>query len=151
MAHGVEICLLRDLYRARTDARDALVAAALRGDAAEVTRLLDGGATPRPSLTAEAAGLRHWEVVRVLAERGADVNTPTPALCTSRRRTGRRGRPSRCGPGVPTRRSPTRRTASPPRAGPSSSATPNWRRACGREPRTARPGGAARQPVTRRP
>lgn len=78
MAHGAEICLLRDLYRARAEARDALVAAALRGDAAEVMRLLDGGATPRPSLTAEAAGLRHWEVVRVLAERGADVNTGNP-------------------------------------------------------------------------
>ncbi|MFT3833737.1 MAG: DinB family protein [Micropruina sp.] len=72
MAHGAEICLLRDLYRAERDAADPLVAAALAGDAdavrgRDVTRA-------RPSLAAEAAGLRHWEVVAALAEGGAPTD-----------------------------------------------------------------------------
>lgn len=71
MAHGAEICLLRDLYRAEADARDPLVAAALRGDA-EAVRALNG-ASARPSLAAEAAGLGHWQVVRALIDAGAPV------------------------------------------------------------------------------
>lgn len=75
MAHGAEICLLRDLYRARTDQRDPVVAAALRGDAGAVTAALgDGAAGVRPSLAAEAAGLHHWDVVRALAAAGAPVD-----------------------------------------------------------------------------
>lgn len=69
MAHGAEICLLRDLYRAEADDRDPLVAAALRGDA-EAVRTLHA-ASARPSLAAEAAGLGHWQVVRALVEAGA--------------------------------------------------------------------------------
>lgn len=69
MAHGAEICLLRDLYRAEADARDPLVAAALRGDAEAVRAL--AGASARPSLAAEAAGLGHWQVVRALVDAGA--------------------------------------------------------------------------------
>jgi len=65
MAHGAEICLLRDLYRADRDRRDPVVAAALRGDAAGLAELLgDGTAVVRPTLVAEAAGLHHWAVVR---------------------------------------------------------------------------------------
>ncbi|TDE07380.1 DinB family protein [Jiangella asiatica] len=78
MAHGAEICLLRDLYRAHRDREDPLVVAVLRGDGAEVERLAGGGgagagATVRP-LVAEAAGLRHWDVVRALVRHGFDVN-----------------------------------------------------------------------------
>lgn len=72
MAHGAEICLLRDLYRAEQDARDPLVAAALGGDADGVRGRDLGGV--RPSLVAEAAGLRHWEVVRALVEAGAPTD-----------------------------------------------------------------------------
>lgn len=74
MAHGAEICLLRDLYRAYADRRDPVVAAALRGDAAAVTAALGSGAEARPSLAAEAAGLRHWDVVRALVAAGAPVD-----------------------------------------------------------------------------
>ena len=71
MAHGAEICLLRDLYRADQQGRDPLIAAALGGDAEAVRRLDVSGA--RLTLAAEAAGLRHWEVVRALAEGGASI------------------------------------------------------------------------------
>ncbi|HSO68925.1 MAG TPA: ankyrin repeat domain-containing protein, partial [Arachnia sp.] len=79
IAHGAEICLLRDLYRAQKDGQDPLVAAARRGDAAEVSRLLDGGAEVPPSLVAETAGLRHWDVVRALVERGVAVDVGNPS------------------------------------------------------------------------
>lgn len=72
MAHGAEICLLRDLYRAEQDARDPLVAAALRGDA-EFVRV-HGVHGVRPSLAAEAAGLHHWDAVRALVEAGAPTD-----------------------------------------------------------------------------
>lgn len=71
MAHGAEICLLRDLYRAEQNERDPLVAAALRGDADAVRE--HGASGARPTLATEAAGLRHWEVVRVLVEGGAPM------------------------------------------------------------------------------
>lgn len=87
MAHGAEICLLRDLHRARQDAGDPVVSAALAGDTATLGRLLEGwlhggrfldnsagSPSVRPSLVAEAAGLGHWEVVRFLVTAGADVN-----------------------------------------------------------------------------
>ena len=69
MAHGAEICLLRDLYRAHGNDRDPLVAAALRGDADGV-RALDP-ASARPGLAAEAAGRGRWSVVRELVQGGA--------------------------------------------------------------------------------
>lgn len=72
MAHGAEICLLRDLYRAEQDDRDVLVAAALRGDADAVRALGPAGA--RRTLVAEAAGLHRWEVVRALVEAGAPTD-----------------------------------------------------------------------------
>lgn len=80
MAHGAEICLLRDLYRAQAQQQDPLVAAALRGDAAGVAAALrssggsSGGADVRPTLAAEAAGLHHWDVVRALVAAGAPAD-----------------------------------------------------------------------------
>ncbi|AQX15816.1 MULTISPECIES: ankyrin repeat domain-containing protein [Tessaracoccus] len=79
IAHGAEICLLRDLYRAQRDARDPVVAAVRRGDAGEVSRLLDGGAAVPPSLVVETAGLRHWDAVRVLVEHDAAVDVGNPS------------------------------------------------------------------------
>jgi|GEM_PF-153667 len=76
MAHGAEICLLRDLYRARRDREDPVVAAGLAGDAGEVARLLSVPGevvrlqAARPGFLAEVAGLRHWDVVRELVEAG---------------------------------------------------------------------------------
>lgn len=82
MAHGAEICLLRDLYRARRDRENPLVAAALRGDAGEVVRLLEvgesTGARSAP-LVVEAAGLEHWDVVRALLEHGLPVGGANPS------------------------------------------------------------------------
>lgn len=73
MAHGAEICLLRDLYRAYADHRDPVLAAALRGDAATVAAAAAAGAVVRPTLVTEAAGLHHWDVVRALVAAGAPV------------------------------------------------------------------------------
>lgn len=55
------------------------MAAARRGDALEVSRLLDGGAEVSPSLVAETAGLRRWDVVRALVEYGAAVDVGNPS------------------------------------------------------------------------
>ncbi|TDC49340.1 hypothetical protein E1212_18645 [Jiangella ureilytica] len=74
MAHGAEICLLRDLYRAYADRRDPVVAAALRGDAPAVARATADGGAVRPTLVAEAAGLHHWDVVRALVAAGAPAD-----------------------------------------------------------------------------
>ncbi len=76
IAHGAEICLLRDLYRSACDQADPLVAAALAGRADEVRRTLGGVGVVavRPTLTQEAAGLEHWDVVRALLDAGADPN-----------------------------------------------------------------------------
>lgn len=72
IAHGAEICLLRDLYQAQSNDRDPLVSAALRGDVTAVRA--HNPADARPSLAAEAAGLRHWQVVRALVESGAEFD-----------------------------------------------------------------------------
>jgi hypothetical protein len=86
MAHGAEMCLLRDLYRAHRDRTDPLVAACLSGDRDGAARLLaDDPASVaelhagRPQLVAEAAGLRHWEIVRLLLEHGFDASAGSPA------------------------------------------------------------------------
>lgn len=71
MAHGAEVSLLRDLHRAQLEQEDPLVGAARRQDTAEVSRLLDGGVQVPASLLSEEAGLRHWDVVRALADHGA--------------------------------------------------------------------------------
>jgi len=76
MAHGAEMCLLRDLYRAQRIAEDPVAAAALAGQGGELEQLLDhsGGVgdlpARRPGLLAEAAGLGRWSVVRTLVRRG---------------------------------------------------------------------------------
>ncbi len=82
IAHGAEICLLRDLYRANRDHSDPLVSAALRGDAPEVSRLLESGvdaSAVRGSLVAEVAGLRHWDAVLTLIEHGCSVTGGDPS------------------------------------------------------------------------
>ncbi|WP_164545177.1 DinB family protein [Antribacter gilvus] len=79
MAHGAELCLLRDLYRAYRDRQDPLVAAALAGRADDVARALAGGATGRPSLVREVAGLQHWDVLRLLVENGHDPSQGSPS------------------------------------------------------------------------
>ncbi|MFE5291084.1 ankyrin repeat domain-containing protein [Isoptericola sp. NPDC056618] len=79
MAHGAEICLLRDLYRAQRERRDPVVATALGGSAADLERMLrlDGGLGDlpdrHPTLLVELAGLGRWDAVRSLAERGFPV------------------------------------------------------------------------------
>ncbi|CAL8973446.1 hypothetical protein TESS_TESS_02745 [Tessaracoccus sp. O5.2] len=55
------------------------MAAARRGDAGEVSRLLDGGVAVPPSLVAEMAGLRQWDVVRTLVAHGAAVDVGNPS------------------------------------------------------------------------
>ncbi len=79
IAHGAELCLLRDLYRAQHDHADPVVAAGHRGDAAEIGRLVDGGAEVRPTLLAEVAGRRYWDVVRALVTRGVPVGDGVPS------------------------------------------------------------------------
>ncbi len=79
LAHGAEVCLLRDLYQAQHEQENPLVAAARRGDAGEVSRLVDEGAVVPPSLLVEEAGLRHWDVVRALVERGVPVDDGNPS------------------------------------------------------------------------
>lgn len=71
MAHGAEICLLRDLHRAGANDRDPLIAAVLAGDAGRVAELAIGG--ERPGLAAEAAARGHWAVVRALVDGGASA------------------------------------------------------------------------------
>ncbi|WP_166349533.1 DinB family protein [Phytoactinopolyspora limicola] len=83
MAHGAEICLLRDLYRAFRDHEDPLIGVCLVGDAAaaagaEPTRV-DQVRRTRPELVAQVAGLHHWSTVRFLVERGFDVNAGSPS------------------------------------------------------------------------
>ncbi len=78
MAHGAEICLLRDLYRAERDAADPMVVAVMTGDEPRVRRLLADGVPVRPGLVAEAAGRGAWGIVRALVEAGGDVDDGGP-------------------------------------------------------------------------
>lgn len=88
MAHGAEICLLRDLYRAQVTQGDPLVRQAYAGKAAAVEsglgrrgiRSLTRG---DPSVLADVAALHHWDVVRVLVGNGFPVNTPTETGATA--------------------------------------------------------------------
>ncbi|MCW5950942.1 MAG: ankyrin repeat domain-containing protein [Propionibacteriaceae bacterium] len=88
MAHGAEICLLRDLYRAQVSQSDPAVRAGYAGKAEDleqelprrgVTSLTQGN----PSLLADAAALHHWEVVHTLVEHGFPVNSPTGTGATA--------------------------------------------------------------------
>lgn len=85
MAHGAEICLLRDLYRAYRDREDPLVAACLAGDDATVRNFVaedpaavDRLRTERPHLLSEVCGLQHWSLLKTLIEHGFDVNAAVP-------------------------------------------------------------------------
>lgn len=85
MAHGAELCLLRDLYRAERLREDPLVAAAFDGDAQALHAVLSGdpaavrrAEATRPELVAEVAGLRHWDVVELLVEHGCDADAGSP-------------------------------------------------------------------------
>lgn len=61
MAHGAEICLLRDLHRAGANDRDPLIAAVLAGDAGRVAELAIAGSVPgwpprqRPAATGRSS------------------------------------------------------------------------------------------------
>jgi hypothetical protein len=76
MAHGAEMCLLRDLYRAERERQDPVVAAALAGRTEDLDRLLrlDGGVGDLPDrfpgLLVELAGIHRWDEVRALVEHG---------------------------------------------------------------------------------
>lgn len=83
MAHGAEVCLLRDLYRAQHERSDAVAAAALGGRADDLDRTLrlDGGVRDLPerfpALLTELAGIHRWDEVRVLVEHGFPAGAPT--------------------------------------------------------------------------
>lgn len=86
MAHGAEICLLRDLYRAYRIRELPLVAAAFDGDVdavgAELARdpaVVQQVSCSRPELVAEVAALRHWGVVRLLVDHGGDAGAGSPS------------------------------------------------------------------------
>lgn len=88
MAHGAEICLLRDLYRAQVSQGDPLVRAAYAGKAADVQRRLDRRGTRSltqedPSVLADVAALHRWDVVESLVEHGFPVNSPTGTGATA--------------------------------------------------------------------
>ena len=90
MAHGAEVCLLRDLYRARVDQCDPLVRAIHVGEAHLARQLLlekAGTSTrlsnARPSILADAASLHHWNVVRALVERGFPLTSTTETGTTA--------------------------------------------------------------------
>lgn len=75
MAHGAEICLLRDAYRATVEQGDPLVRAAYAGEDWNVEnrvrrRGVSGIAKYQPSLLSDVAALHHWDVVSVLLEAG---------------------------------------------------------------------------------
>ncbi|MFT3877817.1 MAG: ankyrin repeat domain-containing protein [Propioniciclava sp.] len=83
MAHGAEICLLRDLYRAQVTHGDPLVRAAYAGRAGDAERRirqrgsLNSVTRWHPSLLADVAALHHWSTVRVLIDQGFPVNNAT--------------------------------------------------------------------------
>lgn len=83
MAHGAEICLLRDLYRVQVEQSDPVVREAHAGRASTVEERLrqrggPGGLIARePSLLVDVAALHHWDVVRVLVDHGFPVTGTT--------------------------------------------------------------------------
>lgn len=89
MAHGAEICLLRDLYRAQVLRDDPLVKAAYAGDAGQVARWLRrrGGVgnlvSREPALLADVAALHHWGVVRALVDGGFPTTNPSETGATA--------------------------------------------------------------------
>lgn len=79
--HGAEVCLLRDLYRAK-ELADPTVQALLRGSAAEVSDDLSEIRAAHPDLITQAAQLGSEAGVRLLVDKGFDVNADVkrPAL-----------------------------------------------------------------------
>ncbi|MDF1489696.1 ankyrin repeat domain-containing protein [Tessaracoccus caeni] len=78
MAHGAEICLLRDLYRAKFDHGDPMIRAAYAGWAPDLENQLRHRGTEQisryyPSLLVEIAALHHWDAVQALIEAGFPV------------------------------------------------------------------------------
>ena len=90
MAHGAEMCLLRDLHRVLVD-QNPLERAMYAGDAEHVARILATAppltvanlASRIPSLLAEVAALHHWDVVRLLASNGFPLTSATAAGITA--------------------------------------------------------------------
>ncbi|WP_273487699.1 ankyrin repeat domain-containing protein [Ancrocorticia populi] len=90
MAHGAEICLLRDLYRVRSWESEPLVGACYAGNAGEVSaRLRDNAdhvralANAHPSLLANVAALGHWDVVELLVALGFPLTSATGTGATA--------------------------------------------------------------------
>lgn len=89
MAHGAEICLLRDLYRAQVLRDNPVVRAAYAGKTQEVEQgLRQRGDTAdlvarEPSMLADVAALHHWDVVRVLIQHGFPVTDTTSTGATA--------------------------------------------------------------------
>lgn len=89
MAHGAEICLLRDLYRVQILQDDPVVRNAYAGQAGEVERRLSsrGGVgnlvSREPRMLADVAALQHWDVVRALIEYGFPVTGTTSTGATA--------------------------------------------------------------------
>ncbi|MFT3889739.1 MAG: ankyrin repeat domain-containing protein [Arachnia sp.] len=82
MAHGAEICLLRDLYRVKVDQGDPLIRNAYAGDVWEVQRRVGWRgvhaiARDYPELLADVAALHHWRVVEILLEAGFPATSST--------------------------------------------------------------------------
>lgn len=88
MAHGAEICLLRDLFRAQLSHGDPLVRACYAGEAWDVERRLQrrgvlGLIKSDPSVLADVAALHHWKVVESLVEHGFPVMNPAATGATA--------------------------------------------------------------------
>lgn len=89
MAHGAEICLLRDLYRAKVEHGDPVIRLSYAGVAWDVNRRLRwrGGLARvphhHPSLLADVAALHHWDTVRVLIEWGFPASSATGTGATA--------------------------------------------------------------------
>lgn len=83
MAHGAEICLLRDLYRVQIEQEDPLIRAVYAGYASDVEHWLHrqaglgGLATQEPSILANVAALHHWDVLRILVDYGFPTTSAT--------------------------------------------------------------------------
>jgi len=89
MAHGAEICLLRDLYRVQIEQEDPLIRAAYAGYASDVEHWLHRQAglgdlpADEPSILADVAALHHWEVVQLLVDYGFPTASATETGVTA--------------------------------------------------------------------
>ena len=90
MAHGAEICLLRDLYRVKQWENEPLVAACYAGNVGEVGALLQSHpaaatslASQHPSILADVAALGHWDIVRQLVALGFPLTSTTTTGATA--------------------------------------------------------------------